>query len=474
MGANLGTTFSGWMIALLGFSVNIEQLALPLAGISGIALLGGGRYPKLFVVSQCIFGFSLLFVGLGFMKESVDSGVMQDFMAQFSGSPALVFLCIGFILTGITQSSSATVAITLSFLHAGSITLEQAMAVVIGSEAGTALKLVAGALDGVAIKKRISAGNLLYNIATTLLAFAVLHPAAQLIAGWTTGMNPLFGLTLWQTGMNLMSMLLFFPFINPLSAWLEKRFLQKDAAKTLVVGPRTLAVGEGASELLFNEVAFFFNQSKVFIGLHFNLRIAAMGQPSYFASLNEERKTFAASLVRQYEQLKAQYGIIQSFYLRMQSTNQDVAEFRQMERLINVARSAMHAAKCIRDLEHDFTELNNAVEPHAQTFLRHMEEDVTGILHQLTVDALSKTDGQELAALFQNLLKKILARYRENVVNIYTLARQNSISDLQLATMMNFNREVFTAEKSLVMSAKELLLPVHLADTFNDLPTYAP
>ena len=64
VGANIGTTLTPWMIALLGFKVNIEAMTLPIIALGGILLIAGSRYPKLVTVAKFLFGFGLLFLGL--------------------------------------------------------------------------------------------------------------------------------------------------------------------------------------------------------------------------------------------------------------------------------------------------------------------------------------------------------------------------------------------------------------------------
>ena len=116
MGANIGTTVTAWLVAWLGFKADISLLAIPLMAVGFILSLS--KRDKRRHVSELIIGFSLLFLGLSFMKNSVPDlspesmGFIQEWTSYGFGS-VLIFLVFGTILTLVLQSSSATMAITL-------------------------------------------------------------------------------------------------------------------------------------------------------------------------------------------------------------------------------------------------------------------------------------------------------------------------------------------------------------------------
>ena len=113
-----------------------------------------------------LLGFSFLFVGLGYIKTGIEEVVQHVDLKQYENSPVIIFFVIGFIITTIIQSSSATMALTLSALHAGAINLHDSMAITLGSEVGTTIKLFIASIKGSAVKKRVALGNFLINIIT--------------------------------------------------------------------------------------------------------------------------------------------------------------------------------------------------------------------------------------------------------------------------------------------------------------------
>jgi phosphate:Na+ symporter len=115
-------------------------LALPLAGFTGIAMAFMNASNRLFLWSKFLFSLAFLFVARGFIKTGMGEWVKQTDLSAFVQYPLVVFVLLGIVLTAIIQSSSATIALTLSALYAGAITLYLGMAIALGSEIGTTFK----------------------------------------------------------------------------------------------------------------------------------------------------------------------------------------------------------------------------------------------------------------------------------------------------------------------------------------------
>jgi len=176
LGANLGTTIDSWIVALVGFKLNIENIALPVTGIAGIGYVIFNKQSTLHNWCRFLLGFSFLFVGLGFMKTGIEDLVKTVDLHQYEQYPAIIFFLLGFIITALIQSSSATIAITLSALHAGAVNLYDAMAIILGSEIGTTIKLFIASIKGTAAKKRVALGNNLFNMINVSLILIFLSP----------------------------------------------------------------------------------------------------------------------------------------------------------------------------------------------------------------------------------------------------------------------------------------------------------
>ena len=87
IGANVGTTLTPWIISLLGFKLNIEAAALPIIGIGALSILIFGSSKKIAALGKFLVGFGFLFLGLGYMKESVEVLAHTVSLAQYAHLP---------------------------------------------------------------------------------------------------------------------------------------------------------------------------------------------------------------------------------------------------------------------------------------------------------------------------------------------------------------------------------------------------
>ena len=235
-GANIGTTMTGWLVAVLGFHLNVEAFALPLVGI-GMALKLTQQQGRLAALGQTLVGFGLFFIGIGVLKDAFD-GVMQTFsVSQFSAdglTGIFVYLLIGIVITVLTQSSSASIAITITAAASGLIELYSAGAMVIGANIGTTSTAAFAAIGATSAAKRAAAAQVIFNLGTAAIALLILPLLFYFIDVISNALaltaDPALSLALFHTIFNFMGLLLVYPFIGKLAGWLEKRFRRRDEA----------------------------------------------------------------------------------------------------------------------------------------------------------------------------------------------------------------------------------------------------
>ena len=175
MGASLGTTGTGWIVSTLGLKVQLGLYTLPLVGTGALLrLLAKGRWRHL---GTALAGFGMLFVGIDTMPEGM-RGMGEQFtlpeLAAGDWVARFIALGMGIIMTIVMQSSTATVATTLTALDAGALNFEMAAIVVIGAAIGTTMTGVLAALGGSLYAKRTALAHVLFNLSSGLIAIALL------------------------------------------------------------------------------------------------------------------------------------------------------------------------------------------------------------------------------------------------------------------------------------------------------------
>lgn len=180
MGANIGTTVTAWIIAILGFKVSLSFISLPIIGLSFPLFFSNNSNRKSW--GEFMIGFAILFIGLQFLKESVPglSGNHEalNFLSSFTNLgflSILIFILVGTLLTVIIQSSSATMALTLVMCYNGLIPFELAAAMVLGENIGTTITANLAALVANVSAKRTARAHLIFNMFGVVWMVSVFH-----------------------------------------------------------------------------------------------------------------------------------------------------------------------------------------------------------------------------------------------------------------------------------------------------------
>ncbi len=185
MGANVGTTFTAWIISLFGFKVEISAFALPLLGLAVPLLFSKTSRNK--SIGEFLIGFAFLFMGLDMIGRYVPDlqsnpemfAFLQHYSSMGFGS-VLIFMAVGLVLTMVIQSSAATFAITLIMCSKGWITFDLACALVLGSNVGTTITPLLASMSGNVAAKRTAMGHLMFNVLGLLWTLAVFYPFVNL------------------------------------------------------------------------------------------------------------------------------------------------------------------------------------------------------------------------------------------------------------------------------------------------------
>ncbi len=185
MGANVGTTFTAWIIALFGFKVDISAFALPLIGLAVPLLFSSKSRTK--SIGEFTIGFAFLFMGLDMISKYVpdlqSNPEMFEFLQRYASmgfGSVLIFCLVGLVLTMVIQSSAATFAITLIMCSKGWIDFPLACALVLGSNIGTTITPLLASMSGNVAAKRTAMGHLLFNFLGTMWVLAVFYPFVDL------------------------------------------------------------------------------------------------------------------------------------------------------------------------------------------------------------------------------------------------------------------------------------------------------
>ncbi len=190
MGANVGTTFTAWIISIFGFKVNISLMILPLIALAVVLLFTNRSKAK--SIGEFLVGFSFLFMGLDMISSYVpdlqNNPEMFAYLREYASlgfRSVLLFTLVGLVVTAVIQSSAAMFAITLIMCSKGWISFDLACALVLGSNIGTTITPLLASMSGNVAAKRTAMGHLLFNVLGTLWCLCVFVPFAE-FNSWLT------------------------------------------------------------------------------------------------------------------------------------------------------------------------------------------------------------------------------------------------------------------------------------------------
>ena len=223
-GANIGTTITGWIIALLGFKLKLGSVVMPVILLGMLMRLTGK--PVLSNTGMALAGFGLIFVGIDSLQSgmAVYQGVItpDTFPSDTIGGRLLLVL-LGIVITIITQSSSAGVAAALTAVHTGTINVSQAAAMVIGMDVGTTFTALIATIGGGVQSRRTGAAHVVYNVLTATMAFVLLTPylnVTSMIQSGGTPLDPEVVIVAFHSMFNLLGVVAILPFTNAFASLL--------------------------------------------------------------------------------------------------------------------------------------------------------------------------------------------------------------------------------------------------------------
>lgn len=185
MGANIGTTVTALIIVIFGFKFKITAFALPVLAIAVPLMFS--KKDKFKHFGEFLIGFSILFIGLGELKNLVPDELppnIQQFIADLGNYgffSTILMVIVGTLVTILVQSSSAAIAITLTLCQKGLIPFELAAAIVLGENIGTTITANIAAVVGNTAARRAARAHLIFNIMGVIWMLFLFNPFLRLI-----------------------------------------------------------------------------------------------------------------------------------------------------------------------------------------------------------------------------------------------------------------------------------------------------
>ena len=250
-GANVGTTGTGWLVALIGVRVSLSAYALPMIFAGALArLMGKGRFAA---AGASLAGFALVLYGLTTLQQGmggVAATLHPSDLPSVLGMPdvgwlsgwfgLLILVVVGAVMTTVMQSSTAAITVTLSAFYAGALGLEQGCALIIGQNIGTATSSAMAAIGASATAKRLALAYVLFKVIAALIAIVSFPFAMPLIRRAAEHIDGVSLLAAYHTAFNVVGVAVLMPAINPFTRFVERLLPEARSALTRALDPAAL------------------------------------------------------------------------------------------------------------------------------------------------------------------------------------------------------------------------------------------
>lgn len=264
-GANVGTTGTSWLIALIGVRVSLTAAALPMIFVGAlIKLLGRGRISA---AGAALAGFALVLYGLTTLQQGMGglAELLQpaDLPAVFGSGVhwwtsllgVLSLVVLGLAMTTVMQSSTAAVAVTLSAHFAGAIGLDQACALIIGQNIGTATSSAMAAIGASSTAKRLALAYILFKVIAALIALVLFPFTIPLLVRASNTVDGVTLLAAYHTAYNVVGVAVLLPLVDRFTRFVERILPERQSPLMRYLDPAALMVPLAAEEAVRRTVA---------------------------------------------------------------------------------------------------------------------------------------------------------------------------------------------------------------------------
>lgn len=445
-GANLGTTTGAWLVAGFGLKVKLSAYAMPMLVFGVMLIFQKSRSLK--GIGYVLAGMGFLFLGIHYMKEGFDAFKQTIDLAEYAidGYAGLfVFSLVGILATVIMQSSHATLVLILTALAAQQITYDNALALAIGSNVGTTITAILGAMSSNEQGKRLAGAHLIFNLVTGIIAITFIHQLIMLVDWFSSGVgialnNYTLKLAVFHTLFNILGTIVMVPFIGRLESFLVRVITTPTAEleRPRYITTASAEIPGAAIEAVRKETVRLYEQAVDIITRGLNLQMAALFSEQDLEKVIEHssRTILRLDIDDLYQRhIKVIYAAIVEFISHAQSS----MTMEQSEQLIKIRRVGRDIVEAIKGLKHLQKNLRTYMISDNQYISQEYNNIRMQIAHVLReLELLQKGDAESATILSLDQLKIEIGE-RDIITTgvLDSLIRENRISAQMAISLMN-------------------------------------
>jgi phosphate:Na+ symporter len=467
-GANLGTTTGAWLVAGFGLKVKLSAYAMPML-VFGVILIFQ-RSKVLHGIGYVLAGVGFLFLGIHHMKEGFEAfkhGIDLSSYAVTGYPGVFLFAAIGIVATVVMQSSHATLVLVITALAANQVSYENALALAIGSNVGTTITAILGALGSNVQGKRLAGAHLIFNLVTGLIAIVGIRQFMLLVDGFSglvgiAADDFTLKLAVFHTLFNLMGVVLMTPFIatlvRSLERWMPDPVPVFEQPKYL--NEAAIDFADAAIEAARRETVRLYDKALELIAHGVGLRRRDIfGDESLEHLEGAEVGDFEERIRERYEEsIKSIYGAILEFISRAQ-VGMERENAEELLAIRMAGRDLVEAVKGVTHLQKNMKNFIHSPNTEIAAAYEDIRQRIAGVLR--AIDTVRRSGEDRLAILSLNETK--VSVRQEDVLatgKLDHLVRGDRISAPEATSLINDNGYAYGICKRLIEMG-QILFAVH-------------
>lgn len=463
-GANLGTTTGAWLVAGLGLKVDIAAYAMPMLVFGVILVFQKSKALK--GAGYILAGMGFLFLGIAYMKDGFDAFKETLDLSRFALpglTGLLVYTLVGIVATVIMQSSHATLVITITALAAGQVTYDNALALAIGSNVGTTITAILGALSANVDGRRLAGAHLVFNLVTGTLAIVLIQPFASAV----DSLGSLLGiaaddftlkLALFHTLFNLTGIVVMLPLIGQLVRLLEHALKAKTrhVSEPRFLNDSALAFSDTAVEAVRNETLHIYENGRDIIAAGLYLRPQDLiGDSDLAAQIASPVHGSPLDIDSAYEtRVKPLYNAVIAF-ISQSAFSWEQRQMADLHWLRDANRHLVEAIKGTKHLQKNLALYVRSDNPHIRAEYNQLRLQIATVLRAL--ERARTSEDADVAILALDHIRASLEQSDSAFSDrLYALIRERRITPQMGTSLMNDTGYAFEIQRDLIAMATTL------------------
>lgn len=414
-GANVGTTGTGWLVALIGVRVSLSMYALPMIFVGAMAKLLGGRRiaawgSTLAGFALVLYGLTTLQLGMGGLAESLHPSDLPkvlgmpgvDRIAGWTGLFALIVA--GLAMTAVMQSSTAAIAVTISAFYAGAVSLEQGAALIIGQNIGTATSSALAAIGAGVMAKRLALAYVLFKVIAALIAIIAFPFTVMLMKALAASIDGVTLLAAYHTAYNVVGVAVLLPATQWFTRSVERLLPSRQTMLERALDSSTLASPVIAVETARRVVADVLSATAITVSATLSGRTGHKAQDTAAADTIEKVRDYLSDL-------KEPFG--------------DEAERLRMTSMLHALEHASRLVEATADGRRAGRAVEMAYDPRAAELCRQAMHGVRVVADSITVESALSTKAISIGWQISPEVAAALAKAESAAAQLDVLQREH-------------------------------------------------